>query len=222
MIPFCEVPEALASARQAVAISIDDGFADAAENACPTLAAHGMTATLFVPPATSAGARAGCAARTASGRCSAGRRSSRWLRQGFEIGSHGRMHLAADVNPPEVVERDARASRIELEDRIGRAVRASPIHSATTRRRRWAVRAAGYRQACAVGDLPARADDDRWALPRLQVSTTRRRGGRADGDWRPSPSARIWAQLQAARLAARTPIGGWGPAEAGRLEGAVR
>ena len=49
VIPFADVPEALASRRRAVAITIDDGFADVAESACPTLAAHGMTATVFVP-----------------------------------------------------------------------------------------------------------------------------------------------------------------------------
>ena len=132
--------------------------------------------------------------------------------------------MAADLNPAELVERDARASRLELEDRIGRAVPsfAYPFgyHSASARR---AIRAAGYGQACAVGDLPARAGDDRWALPRLQVL----------GDTTPEAlvamvtlataagGAGVGA-LQARRLAAGRRCAGWGPAEAGRVQGARR
>lgn len=40
-------------------------------------------------------------------------------RAGFEIGSHGNQHLAADVNPPELVLRDAAASWAELEQQLG-------------------------------------------------------------------------------------------------------
>ncbi|MBV9424226.1 MAG: polysaccharide deacetylase family protein [Solirubrobacterales bacterium] len=221
-IRFGEVPAALSQGRSAVAITIDDGLADAADNACPVLAQLGMNATLFVP----SGYVGGC---------------SEWLRgadahrpmlswnaveslahAGFEIGSHGHMHLAADVNPPELVELDARASRYELEDHIGRAVTsfAYPFgyHSAAAQR---SVRAAGYRQACAVGELPARMGDNRWALPRLQVDNdTTPEALVAMIQWRPGPPARAWARSKQGvwRLGRRSV--GWGPAEAGRLEGA--
>jgi peptidoglycan/xylan/chitin deacetylase (PgdA/CDA1 family) len=220
-IPFCEVPATLAAGRDAVAISIDDGFADAGQNAAPALLAHGLPATLFVPSGYVGG-------------------SSRWLRgedgerpmlswaalsdlaqDGFEIGSHGRLHLAADVNPSALVRRDARASRIELEDRLGREVRsfAYPFgyHAASSR---CAVRGAGFAQACAVGDLAARADDDRWALPRLQV-----RGGTTPEAllamirWRPSRVARGWAHAKQSTWRAGRRWGGWGPPEARRVSG---
>jgi peptidoglycan/xylan/chitin deacetylase (PgdA/CDA1 family) len=51
VIGFSQVPSALAEGRRAVAITIDDGLADAGTVVCPVLAQHGMTATLFVPTA---------------------------------------------------------------------------------------------------------------------------------------------------------------------------
>ena len=112
-----------------------------------------------------------------------------------------------------LVEHDARASRLELEDRIGRAVSsfAYPFgyHSASGRR---AVRAAGYRQACAVGDLPARPGDDRWALPRLQVwDDTTPEALVAMVTWRPPLATRASGALQATRLASGTPMCWLGP-----------
>ena len=224
VIAFDAVPDALATGRRAVAISIDDGLADAGNNACPVLSRQGMPATLFVPSGY-VGRRAG------------------WLRgpdglrpmldwnaigslagEGFEIGSHGRMHLAADLNPPELIERDARESRIELEDAIGHAVRsfAYPFgyHSAFARR---AVRAAGYRQACAVGDLPARPGDDRWALPRLQVfNDTTPEAVAAMVTDRPAFTTRAWAHSKQRVWHLGRRCAGWGPPEAGRVRRALR
>ena len=144
--------------------------------------------------------------------------------EGFEIASHGRLHMAADLNPAELVERDARDSRLELEDRIGRAVTsfAYPFgyHSASGRH---AVRAAGYRQACAVGDLPARTGDDRWALPRLQVrGDTTPEALVAMVTRRPPLAARAWARSKQRVWHLGRRCAGLGPAEAGRLQGARR
>jgi len=218
VIPFRDVPVALAAGRDAVTISIDDGFADAGQNAAPALLSHRLPATLFIPSGYVGG-------------------SSRWLRgedgnrlmlswasladlaqAGFEIGSHGRMHLAADVNPHALVRRDARASMLELEDHLGREVRsfAYPFgyHAASGRS---AVREAGFAQACAVGDLAARADDDRWALPRIQV-----RGGTTAETLlamirrRPSRVGRGWAHAKQSTWRAGRRWGGWGPPEARR------
>jgi peptidoglycan/xylan/chitin deacetylase (PgdA/CDA1 family) len=224
VITFGEVPDALAAGTRAVAISIDDGLADVEENACPLLARVGVTATLFVPSAF-----VGSRARWLSG--PAGRRRLlSWraidalARQGFEIGSHGHKHLAADINFPDLVERDARRSRLELEDHLGRAVRsfAYPFgyHSSAAQA---AVRNAGYWQACGVGDLPARAGDDRWALPRLQVwNDTTPEALVKLIMWRPTPHMRVWAHSKQRvwRLGRR--FAGWGPPEAARLQGATR
>jgi peptidoglycan/xylan/chitin deacetylase (PgdA/CDA1 family) len=174
-IPFRDVPAALASGRRAVAITIDDGLADAATNAAPVLLSLGLTATLFVPTA-----YVGDTARWLRGE-ERKRPMLSWgavadlAGAGFEVASHGRLHLAVDVNPPELVRRDAAASKAELEGHLGHEVAsfAYPFGYETPSARR-AVRAAGFAQACSVGEFPARPRDDRWALPRLDVraSTT--------------------------------------------------
>ncbi|MGH2884163.1 MAG: polysaccharide deacetylase family protein [Solirubrobacteraceae bacterium] len=224
VIPVGEVPGALAAGRSAVAISIDDGLADAAENACPILARLGLTATLFVPTVFVGDHSGWLPGEDALRPMLSWATIDSLAQEGFEIASHGRQHIAADLNATELVERDARASRLELEDRIGRAVTsfAYPFgyHSASGRR---AVRAAGYRQAFAVGDLPARADDDRWALPRLQVrNDTTPEALVAMVTRRPWPATRALARSKQGvwRLGRR--YAGWGPAEAGRLRGARR
>jgi peptidoglycan/xylan/chitin deacetylase (PgdA/CDA1 family) len=224
VIHFDEVPAALAARRGAVAISIDDGLADAAENACPVLSRLGMAATVFVPTAYVGGKSAWLPGDDANRPMLSWATIDSLAKEGFEIASHGRLHMAADLNPAELVERDARASRLELEDRIGHEVTsfAYPFgyHSASGRR---AVRAAGYRQACAVGDLPACAGDDRWALPRLQV--------RADTTpeslvtmvtRRPPPATRAWARSKQRVWHLGRRYAGLGPAEAGQLRGARR
>ena len=206
VIPFGEVPDALAARRGGVAISIDDGLADAAENACPTLARLGMTATLFIPTGYVGGHAGWLRGEDALRPMLSWATIESLARQGFEIGSHGWMHLAADLNAPELVERDARVSRLELEDRIGRAVSsfAYPFgyHSASGRR---AVRAAGYRQACAVGDLPARAGDNRWALAApAGLGRHDARGAGGDGDLAAAAGDTGVGALQARRLAPGT------------------
>lgn len=170
IICFGDVPAALATGRPAVAITFDDGFVDFAEHACPVLSRLKMPATLFIP-AGFVGRRASWLRGRDAERLILGTRDIADLaRHGFEIGSHGRMHLAADINPAQLVSSDALSSRMELEQMIAAPVTsfAYPFgyHSAQGRR---AIRAAGFQQACALGDLPACLEDDRWALPRLQV-----------------------------------------------------
>jgi peptidoglycan/xylan/chitin deacetylase (PgdA/CDA1 family) len=219
VIGFAQVPAALAEGRQAVAITIDDGLADAGTAACPALLRHGLPATLFVPTAFVG------ASSSWLGGADGKQAMLTWAElgdlagAGFEIGSHGRQHLAADVHPPGRVRRDAAASRTELEQRLGRPVRsfAYPFgyHAAGARR---AVREAGFAQACVVGDLPARTGDDRWALPRLQVN-----GGTTPEEllamirWRPSATMRHWAHAKQHAWHAGRRLAGWGPPEAGRM-----
>jgi peptidoglycan/xylan/chitin deacetylase (PgdA/CDA1 family) len=224
VIPVSGVPDALEAGRSAVAISIDDGLADAAENACPVLARLGMTATLFVPTGYVGGHSGWLHGMDARRPMLSWATIVSLAQEGFEIASHGRTHMAADLNAPDLVEYDARASRLALEQRIGREVSsfAYPFgyHSASARR---AVRAAGYRQACAVGDLPARAGDDRWALPRLQVwDNTTPEALAAMVTWRPPLARRAWAHSKQRVWHLGRRCAGWGPAEAGRLQGARR
>jgi len=219
VISFNEVPAALDTGRQAVVITIDDGLADATDGVAPALLRYGLPATFFVPSAF-IGARASWLRGE-----DARRPMLSWsalddlASAGFEIGSHGKRHLAADVNDEEIVRRDAAESRADLEQGLGRAVPsfAYPFgyHSARARR---AVREVGFAQACIVSDLPARAGDDRWALPRLTViqGTTpetlltmiKCRPTGARRNWTRSKQ-RIW---HLGRRWAR-----WGPPEASRM-----
>jgi peptidoglycan/xylan/chitin deacetylase (PgdA/CDA1 family) len=224
VIPFCDVPNALATGRSAVTITIDDGLADAAEYACPALARHGLPATLFVPTgyvgATAGWLRGDDARRPICSWDSLVEMS----RAGFEIGSHGHRHLAADVNSPELVRRDAHASQVALQDHLGDAVSSFSFpfgyHTGAARA---AVRAAGFAQACAVGDLPARTGDDRWALPRLQVwRDTTPEALLELVARRPARAARAWANAKQSVWRAGRRWAGWGPIEAGRIHGAAR
>jgi peptidoglycan/xylan/chitin deacetylase (PgdA/CDA1 family) len=219
VIPFSQVPDALVAGRQAAAITIDDGLADAADTAAPALLRYGLPATFFVPSA--------FVGATAS-----------WLRDedslrpmlswsaladlehaGFEIGSHGKHHLAADVNPLEIVRSDAAESRTDLEQRLGRTVSsfAYPFGYHTARARQ-AVCELGFAQACIVGDLSARTSDDRWGLPRLQVvqGTTPEELLKMI-EWRPSVLDRSWAHGKQRIWRAGRFAMGWGPPEAGRV-----
>jgi peptidoglycan/xylan/chitin deacetylase (PgdA/CDA1 family) len=159
------------SAGPAVAISIDDGLADAATGAAPVLAAHRAPATLFVPTA-----YVGRSAGWMSGE-DADRPMLSWgaleelAEVGMEIGSHGHLHLAADINEPELIREDAIRSRAELEGHLGRTVSsyAYPF-GYCTRDAANAVGEAGFSQACAVRELPAVAGDDSLSLPRIYVA----------------------------------------------------
>ena len=114
------------------------------------LAAHRAPATLFVPTA-----YVGRSAAWMSGG-DADRQMLSWdalvelAGVGMEIGSHGHLHLAADINEPELVREDAIRSRAELEGHLGRAVSsyAYPF-GYCTREAANAVGDAGFSQACA-------------------------------------------------------------------------
>lgn len=219
VITFSQVPAALAERRHAVAITIDDGLADAADAAAPTLLRYGLPATLFVPTAFVGGRanwlRGEDALRPMLSWSALGELAS----TGFEIGSHGKRHLAADINRPDVVKRDAVESRFDLEQQLGHSVPsfAYPFgyHAA---RGRMAVREAGFAQACVVGDLPARTGDDRWALPRLLVAQGTKPEELLDMVcWQPSAGARQWAHAKQHIWRTGRYWVGWGPREAKRV-----
>jgi peptidoglycan/xylan/chitin deacetylase (PgdA/CDA1 family) len=224
VIPFRAVPAALAARRGAIAVTIDDGLADAGLNGIPALLRYRMPATLFVPSGYVGGRASWLRGIDARRTMLSWAQLSELARSDFEIGSHGRMHLAADVNHRDLVFRDARASRIELEEHLGCVVEsfAYPFgyHAPSGRA---AVRSAGFAQACAVGELPAGPDDDRWALPRLQVMA----GTSAEElielvRWRVSPSRRCWGVAKQHVWRAGRRFAGWGPPEAERLVGVAR
>lgn len=200
----------------AVAISIDDGLADAATGAAPVLAAHRAPATLFVPTA-----YVGRSAAWMSGG-DADRPTLSWgalgelAGVGMEIGSHGHLHLAADINEPELVREDAIRSRAELEGHLGRTVSsyAYPF-GYCTRDAAKAVSDAGFSQACALMELPAVAGDDPLSLPRIYVGpqTTPEMLLRLV-QRRPARVLRRWAAVKQQLWYAGRRWAGWGPPEA--------
>lgn len=170
VVHFRDVPSALAEGRRAVAITIDDGFADTASQAAPALLDRGLPATLFVPSGFVGGTADWLSSTTAKPMLNWSE-VAELSRAGFEIGSHGRLHLAADVAGARVFSADAAASKEELEHHLGHRVAsfAYPYGRETVSARR-ALRAVGFAQAAGVAARPARPRDDRWALPRLDVS----------------------------------------------------
>ena len=221
-IPVKDVPAWLASsehrrAGSVVAISIDDGLADAATGAATVLARHRIPGTIFVPTA-----YVGANARWLSGD-DGNRPLMDWrtigalAEAGLEIGSHGHRHFAADLNAPAVVRADAAYSKNLLKSRLGRQVTsyAYPFGYQTAAARH-AVRGAGFSQACALVNLPAVASDDPFALPRLHVGpeTTPELLTQLVGS-RPVGIARRRAEVKQRIWLAGRRWAGWGPPEAG-------
>jgi peptidoglycan/xylan/chitin deacetylase (PgdA/CDA1 family) len=170
LVHFRDVPSALAEGRRAVAITIDDGFADTGSEAAPALLNRGLPATLFVPSGF-VGGTAGWLSPTMAKPMLSWSGVAELSRAGFEIGSHGRLHLAADVAGAHLFSADAAASKAELEHHLGHAVAsfAYPYGRETVSARR-ALRAIGFAQAASVADRPASGRETRWALPRLEVT----------------------------------------------------
>lgn len=169
-IHFRHVPAAVAAGRCAVAITIDDGFADTASEAAPALLDRQLAATLFVPSGF-VGGNARWLSSTPPKPMLSWSEVAQLSSAGFEIGSHGRLHLAADVTPAHQFAADAARSKLELEYHLEETVEsfAYPYGRETATARR-AVRTAGFAQAGTVADFPASTHDDRWALPRLDVA----------------------------------------------------
>ncbi len=170
-----EVPALLAGkgdadGRTAVAISIDDALADAATGAATVLGPRDVPATLFVPTGYVGGSAAWMTGDDGDRPLLGWSELEELTEAGWELGSHGHRHLAADLTAPEVVREDAARSRDALESHLGHEAQsyAYPFGLQTAAARR-AVRAAGFSIACAVVDLPAVASDDPFALPRLFI-----------------------------------------------------
>jgi peptidoglycan/xylan/chitin deacetylase (PgdA/CDA1 family) len=219
VIPFSQVPAALAAGRRAVAITIDDGLADVTDSAIPALRSYGLPATLFVPTAFVGGRANWLPGEDGLRPMLSWSAIAELARAGFEIGSHSKRHLAADINSPEAVRRDVAESRTDLQQQLGCAVSsfAYPFgyHAACARR---AVREAGFTQACIVGDLPAQPGDCHWALPRLQVGPgTNPEVLLTMVCWQPSALARCYAHTKQHIWHAGRVWAGLGPPEARRI-----
>jgi peptidoglycan/xylan/chitin deacetylase (PgdA/CDA1 family) len=146
-----------------VLVTFDDGFADVADVALPTLRRYGLPATAFV-----------ITSRVGTGHQSGpalGWGQLEDLRDaGIEIGSHSHTHRALDCLSPDELRAEIRTSRRILEDGLGAPLTSFAYpYGYHDRRVRGAVVAAGYTAACAVKNALSHGDDDVFAIARVLV-----------------------------------------------------
>jgi peptidoglycan/xylan/chitin deacetylase (PgdA/CDA1 family) len=154
------------AAGRLVGLTFDDGYADFVTEAMPALARHGCTATVFVLAGRLGGDNAWDRPGPRKALMSAGdvRRAAG---AGMEIGSHGLLHRALPEAGRADLAAEVGASREILAALCGQDVAGFcyPYGKAGAREAE-AVRAAGYRYACAAGP---RTLDGPYAMPRVFV-----------------------------------------------------
>ena len=163
------VPDSLPA--RLVVLTFDDAFTDFSSVALPMLQERRLAATLFIPTG-----GVGASSRWMTFERETSRPLLDWssLREvaesGVECGAHSHTHAQLDRLPPWRLAAEVRRPRDVLEHELQCEVStfAYPYgyHTAGVRR---ALAAVGYTAGCGVADLPARASDDRYAIPRLTV-----------------------------------------------------
>jgi peptidoglycan/xylan/chitin deacetylase (PgdA/CDA1 family) len=145
----------------ALALTIDDGYADVAHEIWPRLAERGWPATLYVTT--------GVAGQSFHERPMLTPSQVHALSaDGLAIGAHGHTHVALDTVAPDVAADEVRRSRDLLEEWTGRTVTSFAYpHGFHDRRVRRMVVDAGFASACAVKQALSSPADDRHALARI-------------------------------------------------------
>jgi peptidoglycan/xylan/chitin deacetylase (PgdA/CDA1 family) len=151
-----------------VIITVDDGFADFADNALPALTERGLVSTLYV----TTGALYGWARETVlpTATMLACADLPGLESEGVEIGAHSHTHRQMDL----LTEREAAAelgrSRGLLADALGRPIRSFAYpHGHWKPRMLRQVEEFGFDSACAVGNALSGEHDHPLALSRLTV-----------------------------------------------------
>jgi len=163
------------SFRREMAITFDDGYADAIEVAAPILEAHGLTATVFLVSGF-VGTRTTPWWDKQSGRVHAFMdwdQARAMQDKGFTMGAHTRTHQDLGKIGGREAEEELRLSRDELQAGLGRVVDqfaypyGYPEHM--SEENRLLVAQAGYRCCCGYGDF-VESGSDPFRLERLPVS----------------------------------------------------
>jgi peptidoglycan/xylan/chitin deacetylase (PgdA/CDA1 family) len=151
-----------------VLITVDDGFADFADNALPALAKRKMPSTLYV----TTGACAGRPRETVLPDAAMLRYADLpgLEAAGVEIGAHSHTHRQLDLLPGRDVAEELSASRDLLAEAVGHRIRSFAYpHGYWRSRVRRLVGEAGFDSACAVGNAWSSAGDHRLAMSRLML-----------------------------------------------------
>ncbi|MYS43409.1 polysaccharide deacetylase family protein [Streptomyces sp. SID5998] len=158
--------------RDPVLITFDDGYEGVHRHALPALAEHGFPATLFVSTGWLRGAHDTGGGLDAMLDWDQVRELAA---AGVEIGGHSHTHPQLDQLDDDALWTEL----IRCKEIVAGELGAGPVSFAypygySSRRVRARVRAAGYRQALAVGNAPARRSQGPYAMRRLTVrrSTT--------------------------------------------------
>jgi peptidoglycan/xylan/chitin deacetylase (PgdA/CDA1 family) len=156
---------AAGSARGLIGLTFDDGYADVVANALPILQRFGFSATSYVLAGRIGGANEWDEGTPWPLVDEAGIR--RWADAGFEVGSHGTMHVALAGADPEVLRTEVADSRRKLSELIGKPLSGyCYAYGSMDAAARSAVAEAGYDHACAV---ISRLSLGPHALPRIWI-----------------------------------------------------
>lgn len=153
--------------RGLIGLTFDDGYADFVEHALPVLRRHGCGATLFVLPGRLDGENAWDP--LGPRKPLLGKQGIRVAAatEGIEIGSHGLTHVDLTTADDAVLRAEVAESRAALAELIGADIDGFCYPYGTVDQRAVdAVRAAGYRYACAIDPGPLTGP---FALPRVHV-----------------------------------------------------
>lgn len=156
---------AAGSARGLVGLTFDDGYTDVVDNALPILQRFGFSGTFYILAGRIGGANEWDEGTPWPLVDETGIR--RWADAGFEVGSHGTMHIALADADPAVVHSEVADSREKLGAILGKPPSGyCYAYGSMDAAARSAVAAAGYEHATAV---ISRESLGPLALPRIWI-----------------------------------------------------
>jgi peptidoglycan/xylan/chitin deacetylase (PgdA/CDA1 family) len=160
--------------RRAVAITIDDGYRDNLEIACPILRRHGFSATLYLISEKLGGRNDWSRGDRLRGRPMLSVEEIKRLRSdGVRIGAHTRSHPHLPELSDEEVETEVSGSRADLESLLHAPVPTFAYpYGELDERAVEAVRGGGFLGACTVEPRLAGLDEDPLRVPRVEVRST--------------------------------------------------
>lgn len=153
-------------AGRLVALTFDDGYTDFVEHAMPVLERHGMSGTLYVVAGRMGGANEWDSGPQLDIMNADQVRAV--AAAGHEVGSHTLTHARLAGADPDSLTAEIAGSRRVLEELLQREVASFCYpYGASDAAAADAVQAAGYDNACVIGDYDP---GDRFTLPRCYVS----------------------------------------------------